>query len=75
MGEGQNATKENRRGRAMERMIIGKRKEMIEKGTKLILVRKGIMMGRVRNGIKKQKIIWVYVEKNGMERTLQTMEK
>lgn len=52
MGEGQNATKENRRGSAMEGMIIGIKKEMMEKETKLMSVRKRIMMDRVRNGMK-----------------------
>lgn len=42
---------------------------MIKKGTKIELVKTGIMMGRMKNGKEKWKIIKVYAEKNRLEKS------
>lgn len=73
--EGQKAIRKNRKGRAMGGMIMGIRKELLEKGTKIESVREGIMMGKVRIWKEKWRITGVYIGKNGMEGTLQVLEK
>lgn len=75
MWEGQKATREDRRKRAMGGMTMEIRKEMIEKGTKIRSMKKGIKMERMRRGKKKRRIIKIYVGKSGMKETLQTLKK
>lgn len=55
------ATRNNKRGKAMEKMIMGITKKIMEKGTKRESVKKEIMMGKVRNGKERWRIIKVYV--------------
>lgn len=85
MWERQKGTEKNRKGsmkgsdrkrkqwkgseRAMVGMAIEIRKEIMEKGTKIESVNEGIMTERVRNWKKKWRIIWVYAEKNRLERS------
>lgn len=63
MWERQKVTRKNRKGRAIEKIIMRIRKEIIEKRTKIKSLKERIMMGRVRNRKEKWKIIWVYVER------------
>lgn len=75
MWEGQKTIRKNRKGRAMGEMIMWIKKDLIEERTKIESVREGIIMGKVRNGKERWRIIGVYVGKNGIKGTLQTLEK
>lgn len=60
----------NRKGRAMGGMIMGIRREMLEKGTKIETEREGIIIGRVKQEEERWRVVGVYVNKN-MEESLQ----
>lgn len=79
--EAQEATRKKKKGKAMGRMIMGIKKELMEKETNIESVKEGIMMGKVRIGKEKWRVIRVYarararVGKNGMEGTVQALDK
>lgn len=50
---GQIAKRKNRKGRAMGRMIMAVRKEIIERGTKIEATEEGYIEGRIRHGKEK----------------------
>lgn len=58
------AKRENRKGRAMREMLMGIKKELIEKETKIEVEREGMVIGRVRRGVEKWRIVGVYVNKD-----------
>jgi len=68
------AERENKKGRAKGRMIMGIRKKMVEKGKGVEVIREGIVMGKVKMGKQKWRIIGVYVNGN-MEEMLREIEE
>lgn len=69
------ANRKNRKERPMGGMIIGIRKEMMKKGVKMETGRKGLMVGMVKSGKERWRIVGVHVGKGGMGRVLQDLEK
>ncbi|XP_067207866.1 golgin subfamily A member 6-like protein 22 [Linepithema humile] len=68
------AEKNNKKGRAMEGMIMGIKKEIMEKGKKIETEREGLIIRRIRKGKQKWRVVGVYVNQN-MEEMLQSMEQ
>lgn len=50
---GQMAKRKNRKGRSMGRMIMGVRKEIIKRGTRIEATEKGYIEERIRHGKEK----------------------
>jgi len=67
------AENKNKKGRAMEGMIMGIKKEMMEKGEKIETEREGLIIGKIRKGKQKWRVVGVYINRN-ME-MLQSMEQ
>lgn len=55
----QEAKKRNKKSRAMGRMAIGIRRELLEKGTRIVGEKKGVIVRRVRIGKKSWRVIGV----------------
>lgn len=55
-------------------MIIGIRKELVEKGKGIDIKTEEIMMGKIKRG-KKDSIIGVYVRKEGLKKKLEKLEE
>lgn len=55
----QEAKKRNKKNKVMGRMAMGIRKELLEKGTRIVEEKKGIIMRRVRIGKKSWRVIGV----------------
>lgn len=53
----QMAKRRNRKGRAMGRMIMGIRRELMEEGRRVETVTEGLMMGRVKRGEERWRIV------------------
>ncbi|XP_067208522.1 golgin subfamily A member 6-like protein 22 [Linepithema humile] len=68
------AEKKNKKGRAMGGIIMGIKKEMMEKGKKIEMEREGLIIGRIRKGKQKWRVVGVYVNGN-MEEMLQSIEQ
>lgn len=68
------AKRKNRKGRAMEGMIMEIKKEIIERGTRIESTEEGIIVGRMRQGKKKWRIMGVYVGEN-REKVLEKIKK
>lgn len=70
----QEAIRKNIKGRPRGGMVMGIRKELIEKGTKIKEVMEGMMEGRVRCGKERWRVIGMYV--NGdIEKKLEGLER
>jgi len=63
-----------RRGRAMGGMLMGIRKELLEEGSSIEVKEEGIMVGRVKNGGERWRIVGIYVG-GDIEGTLQRLEQ
>nr|XP_012235057.1 PREDICTED: trichohyalin-like [Linepithema humile] len=70
----QEAKRVNKKGRAMGGMIMGIRKDILENGTGIEKEKEGIMVGNIKIGEKRWKIIGVYVRREGIDRTLEELE-
>lgn len=70
--ESQPAFKRNRKGRAIGGMVMGIRKEVIERELKIESGKEGVMVGRVIQGKEKWRIVGVYAS-GGIEKTLQNI--
>lgn len=68
------AKKRYKRGRAMEGMLIGIKRELIEKETKIESDGEGIMVGRVRQRKESWRIVGVYVGES-IERILERLRR
>ena len=66
--------KESKKGRAIEGMVMGIRKEMIDKNEGIRTVEEGIIQGKVKRGGEKWRLVEVYVS-GGIEETLERMEE
>lgn len=73
--EVQMAKRKNRNGRAMRRMMIGIRRELMEEGTRIETGKEGLMMGKVKRGKERWSIVGVYVGTGEIERVLQDLEE
>jgi len=58
------ARRECRKGRAKGGMVMGIRKELIEKGERIETEREGVISGKVRVGKQIWKVIGVYIERS-----------
>lgn len=70
----QHAKRKNRKGRAMGGLIMGMRRELVNRGKGIEEIREGVMVGRV--GVKEDRwrIVGVYVNRNELEDTLGVLE-
>jgi len=68
------ARKESKKGRAKGGMVMGIRKEWMEKGRGIEVEEEGIMVGRVKLGEQRWNIVGVYVRENIRE-TLKKLER
>lgn len=68
------ASRKSKRGRNMGGMLMGIRKTIMEKGTKIEREEEGMIVGRVRQGKERWRKVGVYVSE-GIERALQVLEK
>jgi len=68
------ATRKNKRGRAMGGMIMGIRKELFEKGGEITTENEGLIVGNLKLGKQRWRIVRVYIRDN-MERMLQKLEE
>lgn len=68
------AGKKEKRGRAMEGMLMGIRKEIIDKEFEIEKKQEGIMIERIKKGEEKWRIIGVYVREK-IEETLRRIEQ
>lgn len=66
--------REKRKGRAMGGILMGIRKDLLEEGTSIEMKEERILMGRVKNGRKRWRIVGVYVKGN-IEGTLQRLQQ
>lgn len=76
-GEVQLARRRSRKGRAMGGMLMGIRREVLERGTRIEVEEEGIMMGRVKQGREIWRIVGsvgVYVGES-MEKVLEGLRK
>lgn len=55
----QEAKKRNKKSRAMGRMAMGIRRELLEKGTRIVGEKKGVIVRRVRIGKKSWRVIGI----------------
>ncbi|XP_067206638.1 uncharacterized protein [Linepithema humile] len=69
------AKRKCKKGRGIGGMVMGIKKELWEKGSRIEVKREGMIVGRVNTGREKWKVIGVYVEEGGVERTLQGIEE
>lgn len=67
--EEQIARRESRRGRALGGMLMGIRKQIMEKGSRIETEKEGIIAGVVKIGKERWIVVGVHVNR-GMERTL-----
>lgn len=67
------ASKEGRRERAREGMVVGVRKELMRKESKINVEKEGIVVGEIGQGKDKWRIIGVYVNK-GIETMARNVE-
>jgi len=67
------ANRMNKKGRAMGGMLMGIRRDLTEKGIKMEVKEEGIIVGEIRQGREKWKIVGVYAS-GGIERMLQKLE-
>ncbi|XP_029176098.1 trichohyalin-like [Nylanderia fulva] len=70
----QGASRKKKRGRAKGGMIMGIKKEIAEKGGMMELSKEGFVVGRVKIGKEKWRVIGVYVGE-GIEKACREMEK
>jgi len=68
------ARRESKKGRAKGGMLLGIRKECIEKGRGIEMEEEGIMVGRVKMGEQRWRIVGVYASENIRE-TLKKLER
>jgi len=68
------ATRKNKRGRAIGGMVMGIRRELIEKGRGIMTENEGIIVGKVKLGKQRWRIVGVYIKDN-MEGMLQRIEE
>lgn len=71
----QGATREGKRGRAMGGLVMGVRKNLVGGQVAVEAKGEGIIVGRVRIGEKRWKVIGVYVGKRGIEETLREIDE
>jgi len=70
----QRATRKNKRGRAMGGMVMGIRRELIEKERGIKTEKEGIIVGKIKLGMQRWRIVGVYIKDN-MEGMLQKIEE
>jgi len=70
----QKAQRESRKRRAKGEILIEIRKELLEEGTKIEIDGDGVIIGQVRMGEEKWRIIGVYV-RGGIQKSLQDLER
>lgn len=58
----QEARKKNKKGRAMGGMLMGTRKELLEKGAGIETDREGIVIGNIKKGEERWRIIILLLE-------------
>lgn len=68
------ARRKNKKGRAMEGMIMGIRRELIERGTRIETEKEGTVVGRVERSSERWRIVGVYVKKEDMGERLKDLE-
>lgn len=68
------AEKKNRIGRAMGGMVMGIKREIVEKGKRIETGKEGMIVGRVKVGEQSWRVVGVYVNGN-MEETLRGVER
>lgn len=61
----QMAKRKNRKGRAMGGMIMGIRRELMEEGVKMETEKEELMVGRVKRGKERWRIVGVYIKARG----------
>lgn len=67
------AEKKNRKGKAMGEMVMGIKREIVEKGKRIETGKEGMIVGRVIVGEQSWRVVGVYVNGN-MEETLRGIE-
>jgi len=55
------ATRKSKRGRAMGDMVMGIRRELLEKGREIMTENEGMIVGRVKLGKQRWRIVGVYI--------------
>lgn len=71
----QTARKRNRKRRAIRGTVMRIRKKLLEEETGFEKEREAIMMGRIRRGTERWKIVRVYAKKEGLEGTLEDLKR
>lgn len=69
------AKRKNRRERAAGGMVMGIRKELMEREMRIKMGREGILAGEASVGEEKWRIIGVYVGEGEMERILRDLDE
>lgn len=71
----QEAEKKNKKGRARGEMVIGIRKELLEKATKMEKKRERIMLRRVRVERDRCRIVGVYMRNENWDEIMRKLER
>lgn len=72
---GAGAKRRNRKSRAIEGMIMRIKKDIMEKRIEMEVRREELMIGRIKRGEEKWKIMEVYVGKGEMKKILKELEE
>lgn len=72
---GADAKRRNRKSKTMEGMIMGIKKDIMEKRIEMEVRREELMIGRIKRGEEKWKIMEVYVGKGEMKKILKELEE
>ncbi|XP_036148384.1 uncharacterized protein LOC118647469 [Monomorium pharaonis] len=71
----QKASRKNRKGRAMGGMIVGIRKELGDKGRKIVELGEGLMSVEIKIGRESWRIVGVYIKEEGREGAMQILKQ
>lgn len=61
------AKKKNRKGRAMGGMVMGIKREIVEKGKGIEIRKEGMIVGKVKSGEQSWRVVGVYINGNMKE--------
>lgn len=67
--------RKNRKGKAMERMMMVIRRKLMKEGTKMEMGKEGLIVRKVKRRKERWRIVGVYIGKGEMERVLQDLEE
>ena len=71
----QKASRKNRKGRAMGGMVVGIRKELSDRGSKIVELGEGLLSVGIKIGKESWRIVGVYIKEEGREGAMQLLRQ